>query len=575
MNSGFVGRYKDGFLDLQQDEDVFSLTLDHKKITVIAAGLIAEPRQQSYIVKDSKANGPASIIVNAYLEWGDDFTSHILGQFCGAVIDQRAGQIILFQDSFGLRPLFYTHRNSPDELVFGTRLSDIAKTEKSIRMDLEYFADYLAHAGSYTERTPFQGISRLTYGACAKWRNGRLALYHPWKPSDADNSEKTGPGDMESQLIGLLEDSMAVLKDESVPVWCDVSGGLDSTTVFKVASRCGVAVEPFSIVSRDALDEGDTEILNKIFSKQSSSWYRMDVSDAAPFSVLPDLKGDEPGGEIGFAIRRAAYKLRHQHKVHYSLSGMGGDQVFGSIDYMPTFLADYLYRFSFRRLYRELRHWQNHYPESRPLLFWLFQYSLKPLLMHLRHQRITVDGTGWRHPYWIRPDFSRKYDLKHRWQNFRFPRHSEPGRNYLWQEVFLICAIEASSRSHAYSSDYYYPLLHRPLVEFMLTLPYEERRRANIDRVIQRRALKGILPDIVLQRLNKGTGQPVFDRSFREAVNWHDLLKKRPMLVDLGVFELKEWNAAIDRAKFGLYESLPHFCASVCCEIWLKSQSLS
>jgi hypothetical protein len=107
----------------------------------------------------------------------------------------------------------------------------------------------------------------------------------------------------------------------------------------------------------------------------------------------------------------------------------------------------------------------------------------------------------------------------------------------------------------------------------MFTLPHEQRRRPDLDRVLQRRALRGILPKVVLERRDKGSGQPIFDRSFRDGHEWHAILKDRPRLVELGIFEAETWATAVDRARFGLYESLPHFCASVCCEIWLRSQS--
>jgi asparagine synthase (glutamine-hydrolysing) len=572
MTSDFVGRYCNGSHELHLEGSADALTLVQEGVTTIVAGLITGS-DETRLIQNPNTKGPAALLADAYLRWGDCFVRHVIGQFCGAVIDRNRGQVLLVQDSLGLRQLFYSFRPTSDELLFSSRLSSITKTQDSLRLDLEYFADFLAHAACCTERTPFQGVCRLTAGTNMRWRNRQFYLFRPWGPSDAVSNDNIAPADIDARLLELLDDSVAVFRNVPGPIWCDVSGGLDSTTVFEAARRRGVAVEPFSIVSRDGLDAGDTRVLEELFEDSSSSWHRIDVSDAAPFAVLADIVGDEPGGEMGFALRRAAFGLQKQHRVTHLLSGMGGDQVFGSRDYMPNHLADYLHHFALKQLCRELRHWENHYPESRPLLFWFFQYSLRPLFMHLRRRRISNAGASRVQPSWIHPDFSRKFDLDGRGQRLAMPRHADVGRNTLWQELYLTCAVEATSRSYALSPDYYYPLLHRPLVEFMLTRPYEERTRADLDRVLQRRALRGILPTIVSERRDKGTGQASFDRSFRDAHEWHRLLKKSPRLVDLGVFEPEEWGTTVDRARFGLYDSLPHFCASICCEIWLRSQS--
>ncbi|MFN9871444.1 MAG: asparagine synthase-related protein [Cyanobacteriota bacterium] len=44
------------------------------------------------------------------------------------------------------------------------------------------------------------------------------------------------------------------------------------------------------------------------------------------------------------------------------------------------------------------------------------------------------------------------------------------------------------------------PFLHRPLVSFLVTRPWEKLKRADCDRLLQLRALKGWLPEAVSRR---------------------------------------------------------------------------
>jgi asparagine synthase (glutamine-hydrolysing) len=115
---------------------------------------------------------------------------------------------------------------------------------------------------------------------------------------------------------------------------------------------------------------------------------------------------------------------------------------------------------------------------------------------------------------------------------------------------------------HRFVAPSYYPLLFRPLVEFMASVPNEERRTPRKDSVLQRRAFQGIVPQIVLERRGKGSGQGPFDRSIRVAEPWHDLLR-RYRLVEMGVFDGHAWQATLERARHGVFEAQPTLCASI------------
>jgi asparagine synthase (glutamine-hydrolysing) len=321
---------------------------------------------------DLDDKGPAMLLADAYFQWGDCLARHLTGQFCGAVIDRHRDLVLLVQDVFGLRQLFYTFRAASGELLFSSRLSHMVQRLDSRRIEIEYFADYLAYGACCTERTPFQGIKRLTAGANVQWFNQRFYTFRPWKPSDAASDNNRCQHDVDTKFRELLDDSVSPFRNIPDQLWCDVSGGLDSTTVYEVARRQNLPVEPFSVISRDGLDSGDTRILEQLFVDHPSPWHRIEATDAAPFASLPDIIGDEPGGEIGFAMRRAAFRLQEQHRVIYLLSGMGGDQVFGSADYMPNHLADYFNHFELRPLCRELRDWRSQHPEPRSLFFGFF-----------------------------------------------------------------------------------------------------------------------------------------------------------------------------------------------------------
>ena len=84
----------------------------------------------------------------------------------------------------------------------------------------------------------------------------------------------------------------------------------------------------------------------------------------------------------------------------------------------------------------------------------------------------------------------------------------------------------------------YHPLMHRPLVEFMLAVNPRYRYSPSSDRVLQRLALADRLPSFIIQRQGKGGPQEVNDRAFYTSAAWCEMLTDSPRLAALGWIDL-------------------------------------
>jgi hypothetical protein len=62
---------------------------------------------------------------------------------------------------------------------------------------------------------------------------------------------------------------------------------------------------------------------------------------------------------------------------------------------------------------------------------------------------------------------------------------------------------------------YTYPFAHRPLVEFVLSIPGGELSAPGVTRSLMRRAFRGLVPDRVLRRVSKGHYSPAVMRAIR------------------------------------------------------------
>lgn len=497
-------------------------------------------------------------LLHAYCETGADVTRHLVGQYCGVVVDARRRRVLLLQDSLGVRTAFY--QQTQRELRFASSLGCLVTDDCGDRIDRTYAEEFLSIGPGASDRTPFPSTRRLLNGATVIWEEDGSYVRYPWTPRDVPPIAVNDQDEAASTLVMILKDALRPMVGASRPVLCDVSAGLDSTTVYVAAKETGVPVEPFSVVSRGVEDDGDTRLLDQLLGT-TRGWHVIDVETALPFSARPTGDAYEPGGEVGLAMRQSVNKVRAKSGAHIGLSGMGGDQVFGAMDSSPLHLADTLQAARLVGLLGEAREWAARHVESRPAAFWIWNYAVRPLWAHMLSRRLDEADPE---PSWLCkvPRVSGKHG---RQRHF----HRQPSCQRLWEQLYHAAAVEAAGVSHSSPCPYYFPLMHRPLVEFMAGLPWRLRRLPSEDRVLQRAAMKGLLPESVRGRTSKGTGQGSFDRAFANATDWHALLA-RGRLSELGFVDRRRWADAVERGRFGLFESLPSFCATASLEAWLQ-----
>lgn len=96
--------------------------------------------------------------------------------------------------------------------------------------------------------------------------------------------------------------------------------------------------------------------------------------------------------------------------------------------------------------------------------------------------------------------------------------------------------------------------------------------RPDQDRIIQRRALRGILPERIRLRTSKGSGTPPLLRGLRDA--WPKLqpITMGRRLARLDLVRASAFQAACDRLRHGLLaDQLRYFIAALSLEIWLRA----
>jgi hypothetical protein len=119
--------------------------------------------------------------------------------------------------------------------------------------------------------------------------------------------------------------------------------------------------------------------------------------------------------------------------------------------------------------------------------------------------------------------------------------------------------------------DYTHPFAHRPLVEFLMTIPAEVLCRPGEPRRLMRRALSDLWPPKLRNRRSKG----LFSAPWREALRplaRHLLEERQLQLVERGFVDRISVRSRLERLLAGLNCNEPQLRQIILLELWLRNR---
>ena len=513
----------------------------------------------------------AELVAHAFHKWGRDLQSHVLGQYAAVIWDTRARAALLTHDSFGLSPLFYSLRKNG--LAFASNVVDLLDAESANSLDAEYLADFLALGFITSHRTPFTSISRLLPGESLWWSNGTLQKLHAETLANIPETRCRDNAEYEEQFNSLLRSAVLSALHPSGATWVSLSGGLDSSTIASVAANSGApGISAYSVICPKWPEADERPWMQAVVDRYELPWHTVNIEEILPFTMLPGKFHGEPTVAVIDEKRiRLQEELLTSKGARVLLSGHGGDAVLcSSQDSMPTHFADTLFDGKPWAALSSVKAWKNKSREKRSYLYWILRTLVQPSLNHIcKRQVLRTDPHAPLSP-WLESSYSAHMRLRHRGRRQISTACRQPGRQSLSDSIWMLgIALSAGQRRHA-QFDLRAPLLYRPLVEFMCSVPWEQKLQPRCDRYLQRRALKGTLPESVRRRAGKASGNPTVVEGLRRSRHWFDYLCENPQLAELGIVNKDKWRHSILQASVGQTFDDKLFLATVVLEGWLK-----
>lgn len=182
-----------------------------------------------------RTRSDTEVLLTAYLQWGSELASHLIGMYAFAIWDAGERRLVLVRDRVGIKPLYYARIG--DGVVFGSEPKALlAHPELSAELDAEGLAELMAVPRA---RTPghgtFRGVREVRPGCVvvADVRGLRETPY--WRLEAGEDARDFG--ESTRHVRSLLDDIVRHEVVADVPVGALLSGGIDSSALTALAAR--------------------------------------------------------------------------------------------------------------------------------------------------------------------------------------------------------------------------------------------------------------------------------------------------------------------------------------------------
>lgn len=484
------------------------------------------------------------LLVRLYRQEGPEFTQLVSGAFSVVVLDDEHTQDggtqdppgkagTAYRDHFGILPFAYCVHDG--HLTCGTdpravlHLSGLPLVKDATRI-----ADFIMGTEVDTDRTAFDGLSRLPAAHLLDWASGTPEVRRYWRLT------VSGPIESEAAVTGFrthLQSATEACIHPPDGVGAMLSGGLDSSSLAGLAARAlekegrpPLPTLSFTYGDKPYDESRYIEVANAAFRTHP---YLIAITQAPRLNEMPEIVQEQMDLFLGYGMQksRGIYHAARERGLTALIDGHGGDEV---VSHGYGRLAELAAAHRWVRLFIELRGaskvhgtplWETYLtgiaqhsglPQGHPVRRMLMRISRR-LAPKSAGPEMTLTPADL-----LSPDLRATLDPKTRYAPPPPPRTRDEclraeTRSHLAkvEGPVLEHAFEVMHRmASAAGITPRYPFFERRLVEFCISMPSDVKLRDGATRWVLRKAMTGILPERIRTRTTKAE----FTAEFQEAI---------------------------------------------------------
>lgn len=508
----------------------------------------------------------ADLLLRAYELWGTECVDRIIGVYAFAIWDARKRQLYCATDPLGIRRMTYAYDGK--RFLFSSECRQLLLAP-TISEDLseDFLAEYLLSGYLTGELTAYRDINNLPRGHCLTVSPEGLKIWRYWMPEQLPEVRHRNQDEYGEHFLNLFQKAVKSRMRTAGILGANLSGGLDSSSVVCIIQ---------AIYRTNGLSTDDLHTFSYIFDKHTESDEREYVNamvDSYQIKHAHFVPADDhwafksykneswphydeyPIGPLTM-MDRALYKCAQEAGVQVLLTGLGGDQVTAG---NPMSVLSLFNRFRWYRLVQWARERgrQEGQDPFKFLSIYVFGYALPRLVIpKFLHNPIRLLVFKWRNiepplsltlppvPPWINPRFAAKMNVHDRLKNKMQTPFTNPFRGDEYRMLIQEPACSVVDRYEAthYGVELRHPFYDRRLVEYMLSIPPEEKIGIGYFKVILRAAMREYLPNLIHKRGDKANFLPLFNAGIsKEWQNISETLRNMAQIQNGIASECVDW----------------------------------
>ena len=471
------------------------------------------------------------VILHAFEQWGINSLEKFRGMFAIALWDVRKRELWLIRDRIGIKPLYYSFLNG--RINFASEIKALLEDPEQKRaVHEEAFYHYLSFLTTPPPQTLFAGIKKLPAGTWLNVReNGKIRETRYWDVWDHTQPFVDVPeNEIATQIISELRTAVKLRKVSDVPVGVFLSGGIDSSTnavLFSEGEERPIKTFTIGYEGDYQSYPNEMEYARKVALLVGAEYHEQLLTQNDLIDFLPRMihLQDEPIADPVCVPVYYVSKLARDSKVIVCQVGEGADELFWgypgwkmalqiqNYDDFPMPLA--LKRLGLTAL-RLLGKGETFYYEwlrrgtVKQPIFWGgaegFTEAQKLRLLSPRLRKEFADLTSWEVLEPIRKRFAEKA-----WEKSNLNWMTYLDLNLRLPELLL---MRVDKMSMGVSLEARVPFLDHKFVELTMSIPASVKTKNGTLKYILKNAVRGLIPDEVIDRKKQGFGVPVHEWFF-------------------------------------------------------------
>ncbi|WP_286925406.1 MULTISPECIES: asparagine synthetase B family protein [Lysinibacillus] len=511
-------------------------------------------------LKASITDSDVLLLWKFYKVWGVSFPKLLYGEFAFVIWDSNIKQLICGKDFLGQKPLFYKWNG--EKFIFSSMLEGLLNSTNINTWNKEYFIEFIANQGFVTsEKTPYKDIMKLPAAHTLVIRNGKLELLKYWDIQNINDTKYKNEFEYYENFRELFFQAVKDCMRSDYPVSVAMSGGLDSTSIFSSGCTLNPTISgkdffPVSVVFDRNPSEDERDYIRLVCEKYKKSTHEILGDELWSFKGFPNDAPitSEPYVNIAtYNTQKSIYSKANAEGAKVILTGAGGDEVLSGSNLI---IADYIWKFQWKDAIKDVKKLAE--IREEPFFKNLIHYGIFPLF---KRNKPTINS-------WLSYEVN-SYMQENKIKRGKLVRDKEEKliNNILtpFMDQYIAAPLGMEAR---------HPFLDKKLIEFLVSIPTNQKIQGSIKKIILKRSLDNIVPNRILSRYDKTTHFSIIYKGLQN--EWSEMSKalKNGYLAELGLVNHSDFVKDLHLWKQGGTNNTDFMWTIVSLELWFYRREI-